>query len=76
MVDILMAATMGERPKLSAIRPELPLEVDGWLAKALAIDPNERYDYVSTMWNDLLRLVMYASGPSAQLTRQTFQLPE
>ena len=75
MVDILMAATMGERPRLAHLRPELPARVDEWVAKALAIEADDRYSYVSSMWNDLIRLVMEGTGPSADKARQTFSLP-
>lgn len=76
MVDILMAATMGERPTLSPQRPELPAEaLDGWVKKALAIEQDDRYGYVSTMWNELIRVVMAGRGPSAEKTRATFALP-
>ncbi|MBM4376385.1 MAG: serine/threonine protein kinase [Deltaproteobacteria bacterium] len=76
MVDILMAATMGERPTLSPLRPELPAAaLDGWVRKALAIEQKDRFDYVSTMWNELIRVVMSGSGPSAEKTRAAFALP-
>jgi serine/threonine protein kinase len=75
MVDILMAATMGERPLLSPSRPELPRTVDSWVKKALAIEADERYPYVSSMWNDFIRIVMSGSGPSAEMAKATFSLP-
>jgi serine/threonine-protein kinase len=75
MVDILMAATMGERPPLSPIRPELPRDIDEWVKRALAIEAEDRYAYISSMWNDLIRIVMKGSGPSSDKTRQTFSLP-
>jgi eukaryotic-like serine/threonine-protein kinase len=75
MVDILMAATMGARPLLSPYRPELPLEVDEWCKRALAIEADDRYPYVSSMWNDFIRLVMQGNGPSAAKARATFSLP-
>jgi eukaryotic-like serine/threonine-protein kinase len=75
MVDILMAATMGERPTLAEIRPDLDAGVDAWLAKALAIEADERYPYVTSMWNDFIRVVMNGSGPSSQQARETFSLP-
>ncbi|MBI4950509.1 MAG: serine/threonine protein kinase [Myxococcales bacterium] len=75
MVDILMAATLGERPKLSTIRPELPPEIDEWVKKALAIEPDDRYPYISTMWNELIRIVMSSHGPSAARARAVFSLP-
>jgi serine/threonine-protein kinase len=77
MVDILMAATMGERPSLAAIRPELPgAELDGWVRRALAIEADDRYAYVSSMWNDFIRLVMAGQGPSSERARATFSLPQ
>ncbi len=75
MVDILMAATMGERPALSPIRPELPRDVDEWVKKALAIEAEDRYPYISSMWNDLIKIVMAGNGPSSSKARQTFSLP-
>ncbi len=76
MVDILMAATMGARPPLSPFRPELPAEeVDAWVQRALAIEAEDRYPYVSSMWNDFIRVVMNGSGPSAEKARQSFSLP-
>ncbi|MBM4375107.1 MAG: serine/threonine protein kinase [Deltaproteobacteria bacterium] len=76
MVDILMAATMGERPKLSPLRPELPAdELDRWVHTALAVEQHQRFAYVSTMWNELIRVVMNGRGPSAEKTRTTFALP-
>ncbi len=75
VVDILMAATMGERPRLSEFRPELGPAADAWVAKALAIEPDDRFAYVSTMWNELIRVVMNSAGPSAELARAAFSLP-
>ena len=75
MVDILMAATMGERPQLSIYRPELPIEIDEWVKRALAIEADDRYSYVSSMWNDLIKLVMQGTGPSGERARATFSLP-
>ena len=76
MVDILMAATMGDRPKLTTFRSDLPDGIDEWVAKSLAIDASARYPYVSSMWNDFIRLVMEGGDPSAELARQNFSLPE
>lgn len=76
MVDILMAATMGARPQLSPFRPELQAhEADAWAQKALAIEAEDRYPYVSSMWNDFIRVVMNGTGPSAEKARSSFSLP-
>jgi serine/threonine-protein kinase len=63
------------RPRLSTERPEMSPEIDPWVARALAVDREQRYAYVPTMWNDLIRIVMNGSSPSAARTRATFRLP-
>lgn len=75
LVDMLMAATMGQRPKLSPDRPELPPTIDGWVERVLAIRADDRFPYVSTMWNELIRIVMAGRGPSAARARAAFALP-
>ena len=76
MVDILMAATMGERPPLTPLRPELAPQIDAWVVKSLAIEADERYSYVSSMWNDLIRIVQNSQGPSSEKARACFTLPD
>lgn len=71
-LELYMKATSAERPRLSPVRRDLPPEVDGWVAKALAIRSEDRYPYVTTMWNDLCRIVMRGTTPSAQKARETF----
>ena len=74
-LELFMKAIKDERPKLTTFRPDLPPAVDAWVAEALAIDKDRRYGYVSTMWNDLLRIVMSGTTPSAEKARATFRLP-
>ena len=51
LIEMLMAVTeQKELPSLHALRPELPPEVDDWLAQALALDPNHRFQTVVAMW--------------------------
>ncbi|WP_437810210.1 serine/threonine-protein kinase [Sorangium sp. So ce1078] len=52
-VDILLAAARGPRPSLRALRPDLPPEVDAWVAKALAVVPEERFQDVRALWSAL-----------------------
>jgi serine/threonine-protein kinase len=75
VLDLLRMVTRGERPRLSAFRPDLPVEVDGWVARALAVKVEERFPYVSSMWNELLRVMMDGSTPSARMVRSSFHLP-
>lgn len=39
----MRAVTTGPRPSALALNPDLPPSVDAWVARALAIDPNERF---------------------------------
>lgn len=48
--DLLRAVTMGERPSLHALRPDLPPAIDDWVAMALAIDPDQRFFKARGMW--------------------------
>jgi serine/threonine protein kinase len=72
---LFLAVTTAPRPKISTYRPELPEEIDAWVERALAIDRDERYPYVPTLWNELIRVLRNARGPSAERVRQTFHLP-
>jgi eukaryotic-like serine/threonine-protein kinase len=71
-LELYVKATSAERPRLSPVRPDLPPEIDAWVARALAIRSEDRYPYVTTMWNDLLRIVMRANTPSARRAREKF----
>lgn len=75
IAHLFRSATGDPRPKLSPLRSDLPAEIDGWVERALALEPDQRYPYISTMWNDLIRIMMNGSGPSADRIRQTFRLP-
>jgi serine/threonine-protein kinase len=74
-IDLLRKVISSERPKLSTARPDLPVELDAWVARALAIKAEDRFPYVSSMWNDLIRILMEGDSPSAQRVRATFTLP-
>ena len=41
----------------------------------LAIEADDRYPYVSSLWNDFIRIVMSGTGPSADKAKATFSLP-
>jgi len=53
LIEKFQLATTGERPSLYAERPDLPPEIDTWVAQALAIDPEMRFHQVRGMWNAL-----------------------
>lgn len=52
--DKFMGSTTGERPKLSTRRPDLPRAADEWVATALAIERDERFQNVRAMWTAFL----------------------
>jgi serine/threonine-protein kinase len=57
LVEKFQLATAGERPSLWRERPDLPEEIDKWVAQALAIDPELRFQKVRGMWNALRAIV-------------------
>ncbi|AUX36473.1 MULTISPECIES: serine/threonine-protein kinase [Sorangium] len=65
-VDILLAAARGPRPSLHAFRPDLPPEVDAWVARALAVVPEERFQDVRALWSALEPLLDRAARAEAE----------
>jgi len=72
---LFMKVLKDPRPRLSPERPEMSPEIDDWIARALALDRDQRYPYVTAMWNELIRIVMDGRSPSAAKARATFRLP-
>jgi eukaryotic-like serine/threonine-protein kinase len=58
MVELLVWATRGERPKFTDHRPDLPPAANAWLDRALAIDPNARFQTVEQFWQELEPILM------------------
>jgi hypothetical protein len=74
-LELFMKVLKDPRPTLTPTRPELSPEIDAWLSRALTVDRDQRYPYVSVMWNELIRVVMNGTSPSAARARNTFKLP-
>ena len=53
VLDVCAWATTGDRPSLHALRPSLPVAIDPWLQKALAIAPDDRFQSVRSLWTAL-----------------------
>lgn len=58
IVALLRQVTTAPRPKLTLLRPDLPMALDDWSETALAISPAQRFDSVRAMWNAF----QFASG--------------
>ncbi len=71
-VELYVKATSAERPKLSMFRHDLPPEIDTWVARSLAIRPDDRYPYVTSMWNEFVQIVKRGTSPSARKAREMF----
>lgn len=54
LVQKFLGATTEARPSLRAKRPDLPRETDDWVALALAIDREQRFQNVRALWNAFL----------------------
>jgi eukaryotic-like serine/threonine-protein kinase len=53
VLDICAWAMSGERPSLRALRPSLPVAIDAWVEKALAVAPGDRFQSVRSLWTSL-----------------------
>lgn len=73
--ELLIQVTTAERPRLTDFRPDMSPQIDQWVQRALALRRDDRYPYVTSMWNDLIRIVQMANTPSGEKARQAFRLP-
>ena len=62
VLDVCSWAMTGTRPSLHALRPSLPRTVDVWVEKALAIDPEDRFQSVRALWTSLEGLLAERAG--------------
>lgn len=53
LMELLQRVTLGPRPSLRALRPDLPPDVDAWVEMALAADPELRFARIRAMWTAL-----------------------
>ncbi|MDX2055843.1 MAG: serine/threonine-protein kinase [Polyangiaceae bacterium] len=55
--EMLDMVTRVERPSLLALRTDLPVAIDAWVARALCIDRDERYQTVRELWAALSEIL-------------------
>lgn len=69
-LDLYHLATEAPRPSLTAFRPEMPREIDGWVERVLSIDADRRFGDIRTMWAHFEDIAMQSSAPSVRFYRQ------
>lgn len=62
MLELCRWATTGERPSLRALRKSLPPSIDVWVQKALAVDPDDRFQSIQAMWSSLESILTEATS--------------
>jgi eukaryotic-like serine/threonine-protein kinase len=73
--ELLIQVTTAERPHLTEFRPDMAPQIDQWVTRALALHRDDRYPYVTSMWNDLIRIVQMSNTQSGEKARAAFRLP-
>ncbi len=54
---LLIQVTRGQRPSLRALRPDLPVALDAWAHKALAIQRDDRFPSIASLWTTFRAVV-------------------
>ncbi len=62
LLDVARMVTRGPRPSLVAERPHLPRAIDPWIARALAIAPEDRFKSVRELWDELVPILTPSKG--------------
>lgn len=57
LLEIVRLVTRGPRPSLLAERQDLPKAIDPWIARALAITPEDRFQSIRQMWDELIPIL-------------------
>ncbi len=65
LVEKLKLVTTGDRPSVCAFRPDLPRTVDDWMKRALAVEPEQRFQSARDFYDSLALALRGASLPLA-----------
>lgn len=76
MQQTLMAVTTSPRPSLKRRRTELPVAVDAWVRRVLAVEPDERFPSVGACWDELLLALGADEAPARSRTGMTEPPPD
>ncbi len=57
ILELVLLVTTGPRPSLHKLRPDLPVGIDAWTKRALAVRPEERFQTVGELWAGLTSLL-------------------
>jgi serine/threonine-protein kinase len=66
LVAKMLAVTTGPRPSAVAFNPALPSSVDAWVARALAIDPQQRFQSAPELREALVASLHLAAPPKPE----------
>jgi serine/threonine-protein kinase len=53
VMELMVAVTTGERPRLHTLRPDFSPDVDAWVQQALAVNPDDRFQSIHGTWRAL-----------------------
>lgn len=73
--ELFEAVCNSPRPNITDQRHDLPVDVDEWVHRALALAPEDRYADVTTMWNEFTDICLRGDSPSVAKAREAFRLP-
>jgi len=65
-MELLARVQSGDRPMLASLRPDLDADIVAVVERAMAMDPDERYETAEALQVDLQRLLYRETGPITQ----------
>jgi eukaryotic-like serine/threonine-protein kinase len=63
IAELIKIVRTAPRPSLHALRPDLPSVIDDWVAHALAIERENRFQRASALWKALVTCLQRGSRP-------------
>jgi len=71
LIGKMTAVTSGPRPSVVALRPELPPALDAWMSRALAVEPDDRFQTGNAFYESLAAALRGESWPAADVEAPT-----